>query len=164
MQLATYLVTDCLIQINFLCFMKDNEFLVYIPPFGEDLQHTKVSDDCTKLHSDIYLLHHIGELNVSNNLVDAINSRLQAVSDSMPDDLRKSFDKLGDFDKMEVTDSRYAQWISDKVSRTKQFMKDFDSAISKLKEDEDTKKLKDAQKNLRDFILRLGSSGESDNS
>ena len=40
--------------------MFDNEFLTYIPPIGEELQHTKVSDDCTKLHSDIYLLHHIG--------------------------------------------------------------------------------------------------------
>lgn len=142
--------------------MFDNEFLIYIPPIGEDLQHTKVSDDCTKLHSDIYLLHHIGELNVSNNLVDAITSRLQSVSDSMPDDLRQSFDKLDDFEKMEVTDSRYAQWVSDKVSRTKQFMKDFDSAVSKLKDNEETQKLKAAQKNLRDFILRLGSADVSD--
>lgn len=144
--------------------MFKNEFLTYIPPIGEDLQHTKVSDDCTKLHSDIYLLHHIGELNVSNNLVDAITSRLQSVSDSMPDDLRQSFDKLDDFEKMEVTDSRYVQWVSDKVSRTKQFMKDFDTVVSKLKDNEETQKLKAAQKNLRDFILRLGSSEESDNS
>lgn len=135
--------------------MFKNEFLIYIPPIGEDLQHIKVSDDCTKFHSDIYLLHHIGELNVSNNLVDAITSRLQSVSDSMPDDLRQSFDKLDDFEKMEVTDSRYAQWVSDKVSRTKQFMKDFDAAVSKLKDNEETQKLKAAQKNLRDFILRL---------
>lgn len=134
-----------------------NEFLTYIPPIGEDLQHTKVSDDCTKLHSDIYLLYHIGELNVSNNLADAITSRLQSVSDFMPDDLRQSFDKLDDFEKMEVTDSRYAQWVSDKVSRTKQFMKDFDTVVSKLKDNEETRKLKAAQKNLRDFILRLGS-------
>lgn len=141
-----------------------HEFLTYIPPIGEDLQHTKVSDDCTKLHSDIYLLHHIGDLNVSNNLVDAITSRLQSVSDFMPDDLRQSFDKLDDFEKMEVTDSRYAQWVSDKVSRTKQFMKDFDTAVSRLKDNEETNKLKSAQKNLRDFILRLGSSEESDNS
>lgn len=144
--------------------MFDNEFLSYIPPIGEDLQHTKVSDDCTKLHSDIYLLHHIGDLNISNNLADAIKSRLQSVSDSMPDDLRQSFDKLDDFEKMEVTDSRYAQWVSDKVSRTKQFMKDFDTAVSKLKDNEETQKLKAAQKNLRDFILRLGSAEESDNS
>lgn len=142
--------------------MFKNEFLTYIPPIGEDLQHTKVSDDCIKLHSDIYLLYHIGELNVSNNLVDAITSRLQSVSDSMPDDLRQSFDKLDDFEKMEVTDSRYAQWVSDKVSRTKQFMKDFDTAVSKLKDNEETQKLKAAQKNLRDFILRLGSADVSD--
>lgn len=140
-----------------------NEFLSYIPPLGEDLQHTKVSDDCVKLHSDIYLLHHIGELSISNNLSDAILSRLQSVSDSMPDDLRQSFDKLGDFEKMEVTDSRYAQWVSDKVSRTKQFMKDFDSAIAKLKESDETSKLKAAQKNLRDFILRLGTDDAPDN-
>lgn len=144
--------------------MFKKEFLTYIPPIGEDLQHTKVSDDCTKLHSDIYLLHHIGELNVSNNLVDAITSRLQSVSDSMPDDLRQSFDKLDDFEKMEVTDSRYAQWVSDKVSRTKQFMQDYDAVVSKLKDNEETQKLKAAQKNLRDFILRLGSTEESDNS
>lgn len=143
--------------------MFKNEFLTYIPPIGEDLQHIKVSDDCTKLHSDIYLLHHIGELNVSNNLVDAITSRLQSVSDSMPDDLRQSFDKLDDFEKMDVTDSRYAQWVSDKVSRTKQFMKDFDAAVSKLKDNKETQKLKAAQKNLRDFILRLGPAEESDN-
>ena len=84
--------------------MFENEFLSYIPPMGEELQHTKVSDDCIKLHSDIYLLHHIGELNVSNNLVDAIQARLQSVSDSMPDDLRASFDKLDDFEKMDITD------------------------------------------------------------
>lgn len=144
--------------------MFDNEFLSYIPPIGEDLQHTKVSDDCTKLHSDIYLLHHIGDLNISNNLADAIKSRLQSVSDFMPDDLRQSFDKLDDFQKMEVTDSRYAQWVSDKVFRTKQFMKDYDAALSKLKDNEETQKLKAAQKNLRDFILRLGSAEESDNS
>lgn len=144
--------------------MFDNEFLNYIPPIGEDLQHTKVSDDCTKLHSDIYLLHHIGDLNISNNLADAIKSRLQSVSDFMSDDLRQSFDKLDDFQKMEVTDSRYAQWVSDKVSRTKQFMKEYDTALSKLKDSEETEKLKAAQKNLRDFILRLGSAEESDNS
>ena len=144
--------------------MFDNEFLSYIPPIGEDLQHTKVSDDCTKLHSDIYLLHHIGDLNISNNLADAIKSRLQSVSDFMPDDLRQSFDKLDDFQKMEVTDSRYAQWVSDKVSRTKQFMTEYDTALSKLKDSEETEKLKAAQKNLRDFILRLGSAEESDNS
>lgn len=144
--------------------MYANEFLSYLPPIGEDLQHTKVSDDCTKLHSDIYLLHHIGDLNVSNNLVDAITSRLQSVSDSMPDDLRQSFDKLDDFQKMDITDSRYAQWVSDKVSRTKQFMKDYDAAVSKMKDDDEASKLKAAQKNLRDFILRLGSDNESDNS
>ena len=143
--------------------MVDLDFACYIPPIGEELQHTKVDDTCVKLHSDIYLLHHIGDLNISNNLVDAITARLQSVSDSMPDDLRQSFDKLDDFEKMDVTDSRYAQWVSDKVSRTKQFMKDFDTAVSKLKDNEETQKLKSAQKNLRDFILRLGSDDVSGN-
>lgn len=144
--------------------MFDNEFLSYIPPIGEDLQHTKVSDDCIKLHSDIYLLHHIGELNVSNNLVDAITARLQSVSTAMPDDLRSSFDKLNDFEKMDVTDSRYAQWVSDRVACTKQFMSDYDKAIQSLKDSDETSKLKSAQKQLRDFILRLGSSDSSTDS
>lgn len=144
--------------------MFDNEFLTYIPPIGEDLQHTKVSDDCTKLHSDIYLIHHIGELNISNNLVDAIQARLQSVSDSMPDELRVSFDKLNDFEKMEITDSRYAQWVSDRVSRTKQFMTDYDKAIQSLHDSDETVKLKSAQKQLRDFILRLGSSDDNKDS
>lgn len=129
---------------------------------GEELQHTKVSDDCIKLHSDIYLLHHIGELNVSNNLVEAIQARLQSVSDSMPDDLRASFDKLNDFEKMDITDSRYAQWVSDRVSRTKQFMSDYDKAVQALNDSDETKKLKTAQKQLCDFILRLGSSDDKD--
>lgn len=140
--------------------MYTNEFLMYIPPIGEDLQHTTVSKDCVKLHSDIYLLHHIGELNLSNNLVEAIQSRLQSVADSMPDDLRASFDKLDDFEKMEVTDSRYAQWVSDRVSRTKQFMLDYDKAIQSLNDSDETAKLKSAQKQLRDFILRLGTSDD----
>lgn len=144
--------------------MFDNEFLNYIPPMGEELQHTKVSDNCIKLHSDIYLLHHIGELNVSNNLVDAIQARLQSVSDSMPDDLRASFDKLDDFEKMEITDSRYSQWVSDRVSRTKQFMSDYDKAIQSLKDSDETAKLKSAQQQLRDFILRLGSSDDNKDS
>lgn len=141
-----------------------NEFLMYIPPMGEDLQHTKVSDNCIKLHSDIYLLHHIGELNLSNNLVDAIQARLQSVADSMPDELRASFDNLNDFEKMEVTDSRYMQWVSDRVSRTKQFMSDYDKAIQSLNDSEETNKLKSAQKQLRDFILRLGSSDDDKDS
>lgn len=141
--------------------MFENEFKTYIPPIGEELQHTKVSDDCTKLHSDIYLLYHIGELNASNNLLDAIQSRLQSVSDSMPEDIRASFDKLNDFEKMEITDSRYAQWVSDRVSRTKQFMSDYDKAIQSMTDSEETKKLKSAQKQLRDFILRLSSTDDN---
>lgn len=137
--------------------MFQNEFLSYIPPMGEELQHTIVSEDCIKLHSDIYLLHHIGELNISNNLVEAIQARLQSVSDSMPEELRASYDKLNDFEKMDITDSRYAQWVSDRVSRTKQFMSDYDKAIQSLNDSEESKKLKSAQKQLRDFILRLGS-------
>ena len=144
--------------------MFENEFLSYIPPMGEELQHTKVSDDCIKLHSDIYLLHHIGELNFSNNLVDAIQARLQSVSDSMPEDLRASFDKLDDFEKMDITDSRYAQWVSDRVSRTKQFMSDYDKVIQSLNDSDETKKLKTAQKQLRDFILRLGSAEDEKDS
>lgn len=97
-------------------------------------------------------------------MVDAIQARLQSVSDAMPDELRSSFDKLNDFEKMEVTDSRYAQWVSDRVNNTKKFMNDYDKAVQSLKDSDETSKLKNAQKQLRDFILRLGSSDSDEDS
>lgn len=131
--------------------------LQYVRPIGEELQHQTVGSDTVCLHSDSYILTRLSEMKISQNMVDIITNRLQEVRDSMPDNLRQSFDKLNDFEKMDLTDSRYQQWLSDKVEKTKDFMSQFDSEVKKAKDSEDMEKLKKANLALRDFVLRLGS-------
>ena len=131
--------------------------LQYVRPIGEELQHQTVGSDTVCLHSDSYILTRLNEMKISQNMVDIITNRLQEVKDSMPDNLRQSFDKLNDFEKMDLTDSRYQQWLSDKVEKTKDFMSQLDSEVKKAKDSEDLEKLKKANLALRDFVLRLGS-------
>lgn len=131
--------------------------LQYVRPIGEELQHQTVGSDTVCLHSDSYILTRLSEMKISQNMVDIITNRLQEVKDSMPDNLRQSFDKLNDFEKMDLTDSRYQQWLSDKVEKTKDFMSQLDSEVKKAKDSEDMDKLKKANLALRDFVLRLGS-------
>lgn len=141
-----------------------SDVLHYVKPIGEELQHQTVDKDTVCLHSDVYILTRLSELNLSQNMVDIITNRLQEVKDSMPADLRKSFDKLTDFEKMDFSDSRYQQFLSDRVEKTKEFMSQFDTAVKKLKDSEDSEKLIKANKALRDFILRLGSDYDTDSS
>lgn len=131
--------------------------LQYVRPIGEELQHQTVGSDTVCLHSDSYILTRLSEMKISQNMVDIITNRLQEVKDSMPDNLRQSFDNLNDFEKMDLTDSRYQQWLSDKVEKTKYFMSQLDSEVKKAKDSEDMEKLKKANLALRDFVLRLGS-------
>ena len=135
--------------------------LHYVKPIGEELQHQVVDKDTVCLHSDVYILTRLSELNLSQNMVDIICNRLQEVKDSMSPELRASFDKLDDFQKMDMTDSRYTQFLSDKVERTKAFMKELDNEVKKAKDSEDSEKLRKANLALRDFVLRLGSDSES---
>lgn len=136
--------------------------LTYIPPIGEELQHVIVENEGVCLHSDTYLLAHLHDMKLSDNMVNVIQSRLSEVKDSMSEDLRKSFDKLNDFEKMDFTDSRYSQFLSDKIAKTKQFMSEMDKEIQSNKDSEESEKLFAASKSLRDFILRLSSPGEID--
>lgn len=131
--------------------------LQYVRPIGEELQHQSVGSDTVCLHSDSYILTRLSEMKISQNMVDIITNRLQEVKDSMPDYLRQSFDKLDDFQKMDITDSRYQQWLSDRVEKTKDFMSQLDSEVKKAKDSEDAEKLKKANLALRDFVLRLSS-------
>lgn len=131
--------------------------LQYVRPIGEELQHQSVGSDTVCLHSDTYILTRLSEMKISQNMVDIITNRLQVVKDSMPDNLRQSFDKLNDFEKMDMTDSRYQQWLSDKVEKTQAFMSQLDQEVKKAKDSEDTEKLRKANEALRDFVLRLGS-------
>lgn len=134
-----------------------SDVLHYVKPIGEELQHQVVDNDTVCLHSDVYLVTRLGELKLSQNTIDSITNRLREVKDTMPDNLRQSFDKLDDFEKMDFTDSRYQQWLSDKVEKTKAFMSQLDSEVKKAKDSEDMEKLKKANLALRDFVLRLGS-------
>lgn len=134
-----------------------SDVLHYVKPIGEELQHQTVVNDTVCLHSDVYILTRLSELKISQNMVDIITNRLQEVKDTMPVNLRQSFDKLNDFEKMDLTDSRYTQWLSDKVEKTKEFMSQLDSEVKKAKDSEDMVKLKKANMALRDFVLRLGS-------
>lgn len=131
--------------------------LQYVRPIGEELQHQSVGSDTVCLHSDSYILTRLNEMKISQNMVDIITNRLQEVKDSMPDNLRQSFDKLDDFQKMDITDSRYQQWLSDRVEKTKDFMSQLDSEVKKAKDSDDAEKLKKANLALRDFVLRLSS-------
>lgn len=139
-----------------------SDVLQYVPPIGEELQHQVVDKDTICLHSDVYILTRLSDMKISQNMVDIITNRLQEVKDSMPENLRQSFDKLNDFEKMDLTDSRYQQYLSDKVEKTKYFMQQLDSEVKKAKDSEDLQKLKKANLALRDFVLRLGSPDVSD--
>lgn len=136
--------------------------LQYVKPIGEELQHQIVDSDTVCLHSDVYILTRLSEMKLSQNMVDIITNRLHEVKDSMPDNLRQSFDKLDDFQKMDMTDSRYSQFLSDRVEKTKAFMSQLDDELKKAKTSEDSSKLKKANEALRDFVLRLGSDSSSD--
>ena len=136
--------------------------LQYVKPIGEELQHQTVGSDTVCLHSDVYLLTRLSELKISQNMVDIITNRLQEVKDSMPENLRQSFDKLDDFQKMDITDSRYTQFLSDRIEKTKAFMSQLDDEVKKAKDSLDSEKLNKANLALRDFVLRLGSDPSPD--
>lgn len=157
MLLVIFLDTVYLIQINFIMDISLSGVLQYVKPIGEELQHQTVGSDTVCLHSDVYLLTRLSDLKLSQNMVDIITNRLQEVKDSMPENLRQSFDKLDDFQKMDITDSRYTQFLSDRIEKTKAFMSQLDNEVKKAKESEDSEKLKKANMALRDFVLRLGS-------
>ena len=133
----------------------------FVPPIGEELQH--VSDgNGVCYHSDIYLLTRLSELKVSANMLELIKSRFGEIKDSFPDDLRDEFDKLSDFDKMSQVDSRYQQFLSDKLESAKYFMDHFDKVKKDIADKVENDKFALAQKALRDFTLRFGGSSSDD--
>lgn len=137
---------------------------VYVPPVGEELQ---IEDFGTSVsyHTDTYLLAKMSQLNLSQNLQDLIVSRFQQVKDSLPPELSEQVNKLSDEEKINQTDSRYAQFLSDRTNNIKSLMKKFEDFTKEVEDKEERAKLDSANKSLRDFILRLSSpSDESDNS
>lgn len=137
---------------------------VYVPPVGEELQ---IEDFGTSVsyHTDTYLLAKMSQLNLSQNLQDMIVSRFQEVKDSLPPDLAAQVDKLSDEEKIKQTDSRYAQFLSDRTNNLKSLMKKFEDFTKEVEDKEEREKLDSANKSLRDFIIRLSSpSADSDKS
>lgn len=137
---------------------------VYVPPVGEELQ---IEDFGTSVsyHTDTYLLAKMSQLNLSQNLQDLIVSRFQQVQDSLPPELAEQVNKLSDDEKIKQTDSRYAQFLSDRTNNLKSLMKKFEDFTKEVQDKEERAKLDSANKSLRDFIIRLSSpSDDSDKS
>lgn len=144
--------------------LKNSGCCVYVPPIGEELQ---IEDFGTSVsyHSDAYLLAKMSQLNLSHNMQDLIVSRFQEVKDSLPPDLAEQINKLSDEDKIKQTDSRYAQFLSDRTNNLKSLMDNFEAFRKDVEDKDERAKLDAASKSLRDFIIRLSSdSADSDKS
>jgi hypothetical protein len=134
----------------------------YVPPVGEDLQHD-FCDDGVSFHSDITLLNRLSDMRLSQSLMDGILSRFTQIKDDMPNEIKEKFSALDDFKKMEFTDSRYLQSLSDKKSALSSFIDDFDKKISEMKDSEQKIKLDTARKNLDNYILSMFSDSDDNN-
>lgn len=132
----------------------------YVPPIGEDLQHD-FCDDGVSIHSDITLLNRLSDMRLSQSLMDGILSRFTEIKDDMPSEIKDKFSALDDFNKMEFTDSRYLQSLSDKKSALSSFIDDFDKKVSDMKDSEEKTKLATARKNLDNYILSMFSDESS---
>lgn len=135
---------------------------VYVPPVGEELQ---IEDFGTSVsyHTDTYLLAKMSQLNLSQNMQDLIVSRFQQVKDSLSPELAEQVDKLSDDEKIKQTDSRYAQFLSDRTNSLKSLMKKFEDFTKEVEDKEERAKLDSANKSLCDFILRLSRSDSDSN-
>lgn len=126
----------------------------YVPPIGEDLQHD-ICEDGISIHSDITLLNRLSDMRLSQSLMDGILSRFVQVKDDMPQEISEKFAALDDFKKMDFTDSRYLQSLSDKKSALSSFIDDYDKKLSEMKESEQKNKLASARRNMDNYILSL---------
>jgi len=126
----------------------------YIPPIGEDLQHD-ICEEGISFHSDITLLSRLSDMRLSQSLMDGILSRFSQVKDTMPQELSEKFASLDDFKKMDFTDSRYLQSLSDKKSALSSFIDDYDKKLSEMNDSLEKSKLASARKNLDNYILSM---------
>ena len=94
-------------------------------------------------------------MRLSQSLMDGILSRFTQIKDDMSQEIKDKFSALDDFKKMEFTDSRYLQSLSDKKSALSSFIDDFDKKISEMKDSEEKSKLASARKNLDNYILSM---------
>ena len=132
----------------------------YVPPIGEDLQHD-FCDNGVSFHSDVTLLNRLSDMRLSQSLMNGILSRFTEIKDDMPNEIKEKFSALDDFKKMEFTDSRYLQSLSDKKSALSSFIDDFDKKVSEMKDSDEKAKLAAARKNLDNYILSMFSDDSS---
>jgi uncharacterized protein YdiU (UPF0061 family) len=132
----------------------------YVPPVGEDLQHD-FCDDGVSIHSDVTLLNRLSDMRLSQSLMDGILSRFTEIKDDMPSEIKEKFSALDDFTKMDFSDSRYLQSLSDKKSALSSFIDDYDKKVSEMKDSEEKTKLATARKNLDNYILSMFSDESS---
>lgn len=126
----------------------------YVPPIGEDLQHD-ICEDGISIHSDVTLLNRLSDMRISQSLMDGVLSRFTQVKDDMPQEISEKFASLDDFKKMDFTDSRYLQSLSDKKSALSSFIDDYDKKLSEMKDSEVKNKLASARRNLDNYILSM---------
>jgi hypothetical protein len=134
--------------------IRNYKTMCYVPPIGEDLQHD-ICDDGVSIHSDIVLLNKLSNLRLSQSLMDGILSRFTQIKDDMPQEIMDKFSALDDFKKMDFTDSRYLQSLSDQKFALSTFIDDFDKKVSELKDSEEKTKLATARKNMDNYILSM---------
>lgn len=132
---------------------------VYVSPVGEELQIEDFGMSVS-YHTDAYLLAKLSQLNLSQNMQDLIVSRFQQVKDFLSPELQEQVNKLSDEEKIKQTDSRYAQFLSDRTNNLKSLMNKFEDFTKEVEDREQREKLDAANKSLRDFILRLSSSSD----
>ena len=78
----------------------------------------------------------------------------------MPNEIKEKFSALDDFKKMDFTDSRYLQSLSDKKSALSSFIDDFDKKVSEMNDSEEKSKLAKARQNLDNYILSMFSDSD----
>lgn len=132
----------------------------YVPPIGEDLQHD-FCDNGVSIHSDVTLLSRLSDMRLSQSLMDGILSRFNEIKDDMPQEIKDKFSTLDDFKKMEFTDSRYLQSLSDKKSALSSFIDEFDKKVSEMKDSEQKTKLASARKNFDNYLLSMFSDDDN---
>lgn len=132
----------------------------YVPPIGEDLQHD-ICDSGISIHSDVTLLNRLSDMRLSQSLMDGILSRFSQVKDDMPKEISDKFASLDDFQKMDFTDSRYLQSLSDKKSALSSFIEDFDKKLSEIEDEQVKQKLSKARENMDNYLLSMFSDDDN---
>ena len=139
-----------------------NNTISYLPPLGEEYQHVE-TDNATLLHTDIYLLLNIQNLQIADRIADGILDRCnkarqlyddsasaQSFSDSLKSAVPAAFsdDTLQDF-------GRFDQGLNAQKRKVERKLQMIDDYRSKLKSDKDNAALDKLNLGMRKMIEQL---------